>query len=93
MADKKEVGELAGLYDLRISFGTGLPYSESVARAIRDCFNRNKGKLDKKLMDKTIKALSKNHPKYTKVWKEFKKTFEIEVHNGQYVNPFCIDNY
>jgi len=82
--------ELAKLYDLRVGFGTGLPMSEAIARAIRDCFLRHGGKLSKALLDETIKAVGKNTPQYKTVWKDYKKSFEIQTKNGQYINPYSI---
>ena len=84
-------GEISGYYDLRIGLGTRLSSKEAIARAIRDCFLRNKGKLDKAMMDKTIKAVGKNTPQYITGWKDFKKTFEIKTKDEQYINPFQID--
>jgi hypothetical protein len=78
------------LYDLRIPFGSNVGTAELIARAIRDCFYRHEGNLDKKLMDKTIKAVGKNHPLYKAVWKDFKKTFEIKANDGVYINPFIL---
>lgn len=83
--------EIANLYDLRIPFSSDVSGSERISRAIRDCFNRHKGKLSKKLMDDTIKAVGKNTPMYKKVWKEFKETFEIKTKGGEYINPYYID--
>lgn len=82
-------GEISGYYDLRIGI-TGVPRKERIYRAIRDCFNRNEGKLDKEMMDKTVKAVGKNSPDYITCWREFKKTFEIKVKDKQYINPFYI---
>ena len=81
--------KLTGLYDLRIPFST-LDKGELIARAIRDCFVRNNGELNKELMDMTIEAVGKSNPQYKAVWKDFKKTFEIEVKDGVYINPFFI---
>lgn len=86
-----QVAEIAGLYDLRLPFGSGVSLNEGIARAIRDCFLRHDGKLNKSLMDETIKAVGKNNPAYKAVWKDFKETFEIKAKNGLYVNPFHID--
>jgi len=83
--------EIANLYDLRIPFSSEVAGEERIARAIRDCFNRHKGKLKKGLMDETIKAVGKNTPMYKKVWADFKGTFEIKTKGGEYINPFCID--
>jgi hypothetical protein len=85
---KKEIGEISGMYDLRIRLGTRLGWSEAISRAIRDCFLRNAGKLNKEVMDMTLKAVGKNNPKYKSVWREFKRIFEIRIVDGQYVNPF-----
>jgi hypothetical protein len=82
--------EIANLYDLRIPFSSEVSGEERIARAIRDCFNRHKGKLKKGLMDETIKAVGKNTPMYKKVWADFKGTFEIKTKGGEYINPFCI---
>ena len=81
---------ISGLYDLRIPFGSGLSMNEAISRAIRDCFLRHNGKLNKKSMDETIKAVGKNTPEYKKAWKEFKATFEIKAKGGKYINPFHI---
>lgn len=83
--------EISGLYDLRIHFSSTLPISERIARAIRDCFNRHKGSLNKELLDKTIKTVGEKNPEYKKVWIDFKKTFDIKTKNGKYINPFYID--
>jgi len=83
--------ELANLYDLRIPFSSEISGEERIARAIRDCFNRHNGKLNKALMDETIKVVGKNTPAYKKVWADFKKTFEIKTKVGEYVNPFYIE--
>ena len=83
--------EIANLYDLRIGFSSEVSGEERIARAIRDCFHRHKGKLSKVLMDKTIEAVGKNTPEYKKVWKDFKKTFEIKTKNGEYINPYYIN--
>jgi hypothetical protein len=83
--------EIANLYDLRIGFSSEVTGEERIARAIRDCFNRHKGKLSKALMDETIKAVGKNTPEYKKVWKNFKETFEIKTKGGEYINPYYID--
>lgn len=85
----EQQGELSGYYDLRIGMD-GVPRKERIMRAIRDCFFRNEGKLNKELMDKTIKAVGKNSPDYIKHWREFKKTFEIKTKNGEYINPYFI---
>ena len=86
--------ELAHLYDLRIHFG-GVTIEERISRAIRDCFNRHKGKLSKALMDETIKVVGRHTPQYKKMWKEFKVTFEIKFEiktkGGEYINPYYID--
>lgn len=89
--DMDNAGEISGYYDLRVQFGTGLNWKEAIARVIRDCFLRNNGKLDKAMMDKTIKAVGKNTPQYISGWKDFKKTFEIKVKDGQYINPFIAE--
>lgn len=81
--------ELAGLYDLRIPL-SNIGMSEAISRAIRDCFLRNKGKLDVSLMDKTIKAVGKRTPLYKSVWKDFVETFNITTEDGNYINPYCI---
>ena len=86
----EEATEIAGLYDLRLPFGSGVSLNEGIARAIRDCFFRHDGKISKALMDETIKAVGKNNPAYKTVWKDFKETFEIKAKNGLYVNPFHI---
>lgn len=83
--------EIAMLYDLRIPFSSEVSGEERIARAIRDCFNRHKGKLKKGLMDETIKAVGRNTPLYKKVWKEFKTTFEIKTKGGEYINPFYVE--
>ena len=82
--------EASSLYDLRIPFGSGLSLDETISRAIRDCFIRHNGSLDKLLMDKTIKAVGKNTPQYKISWREFKKSFEIKIKDGLYVNPYFI---
>ena len=82
--------ELANLYDLRISFSSEVSGEERIARAIRDCFFRHNGKINKALMDETIKAVGKNTPEYKAVWADFKKTFEIKTKSGSYINPFHI---
>lgn len=81
--------EISGYYDLRIPLG-GVSLKDKIAVAIRDCFHRNKGKLDKGVMDKTIKAVGERTPQYKTVWKDFKKTFNIEEKEGNYVNPYYI---
>jgi hypothetical protein len=83
--------EIANLYDLRIPFSSELSGEERISRAIRDCFNRHKGKLKKSLMDETIKAVGKNTPLYKKVWADFRKTFDIKAAGGEYINPYFID--
>jgi len=87
----EQATEIAGLYDLRLPFGSGVSINEGISRAIRDCFLRHNGKLNKPLMDETIKAVGKNTPAYKKVWTDFKKTFEIKTKVGDYINPFHID--
>lgn len=87
----ESVTELANLYDLRITFLYNLSLEEKIAREIRDCFNRHKGKLKKALMDETIKAVGARTPEYKKVWKDFKKTFEIKTKGGEYINPFYVE--
>jgi hypothetical protein len=87
----EQATEIAGLYDLRLPFSSGVSLNEGIARAIRDCFFRHNGKLNKALMDETIKAVGKNTPAYKKVWADFKKTFEIKTKVGEYVNPFYIE--
>ena len=84
----EQATEIAGLYDLRIPFGSGLSLNEQISRTIRDCFLRHNGKLNKPLMDETIKAVA---PAYKKMWTDFKKTFEIKTKVGEYINPFHID--
>jgi hypothetical protein len=84
----EQATEIAGLYDLRIPFGSGLSLNEQISRAIRDCFFRHNGKLNKSLMDETIKAVGKNTPAYKKMWVDYKKTFEIKTKVGEYINPF-----
>jgi hypothetical protein len=83
--------EIANLYDLRIPFNSEISGEERISRAIRDCFNRHKGKLKKGLMDETIKAVGKNTPLYKKVWADFKDTFDIKAAGGEYINPYYID--
>jgi hypothetical protein len=83
--------EIANLYDLRIPFSSDVSGEERISRAIRDCFNRHKGKLKKTLMDETITAVGKNTPMYKKVWVDFKKTFEIKTKGGEYINPYYVD--
>ena len=82
-------GELNGLYDLRVGLGNE-SMDEKISRAIRDLFHRQNGELDKKVMDKTISALSKHTPHYAKAWKSYQETFEIKEENGKYVNPFSM---
>lgn len=82
--------EIVGLYDLRIPFSS-LPIKEAIARAIRDCFLRHNGQLNKVIMDETIKAVGERTPEYKAVWKDYKKTFEIKIKAGKYINPFVID--
>lgn len=86
----EQATEIAGLYDLRLPFGSGVSINEGIARAIRDCFFRHDGKINKNLMDETIKAVGKNTPQYKSVWKDFKETFEIKAKGGLYINPFHI---
>lgn len=87
----EDSNEIQGLYDLRLPLGAGVSMDEAIARAIRDCFNRHKGQLNKKVMDATIVALSKHTPDYKKVWTDFKKTFEVEVKDAKYINPYYVD--
>ena len=84
--------KLTGLYDLRIPLSNpaGIDRAELIARAIRDCFYRHEGNLDKKLMDKTIKAVGEHNPDYKAIWKDFKGTFSIVVKNGCYHNPYTL---
>lgn len=88
MSETKRIEE-SGYYDLRIPLGGG-SLKDKIAVAIRDCFHRNSGKLDKTIMDNTIKAVGKRTPQYKTEWKDFKKTFNIEVQEGKYVNPYFI---
>jgi len=89
--ENKPKGEISGLYDLRIGFSDNVPRRERIMRAIRDCFNRNEGELDKELMDKTIEAVGKNNPDYIACWDDFKETFEIKItKENTYLNPFYI---
>lgn len=87
----EESGEIKGLYDLRVRFGTGLSMYDAAMTAIRDCFNRHKGQLNKKTMDETIDAISKNTPEYKKAWVNFQKTFEVNCKDGKYINPFYFE--
>ena len=82
--------KITGLYDLRIPLTSCLSLDETISRAIRDCFIRHNGSLDKLLMDKTIKAVGKRTPQYKVSWREFKKIFDVKVKNGLYVNPYFI---
>jgi hypothetical protein len=86
----QQVTEIAGLYDLRIPFGLGVSINEGISRAIRDCFYRHNGKLNKALLDATIKAVGKHTPEYKIAWKDFKETFEVKTKVGEYINPFHI---
>jgi hypothetical protein len=86
----EQVTEIAGLYDLRLPFSSNITLKEGIARAIRDCFFRHNGKINKALMDETIKAVGKNTPEYKAVWADFKKTFEIKTKSGSYINTFHI---
>ena len=79
-----------GLYDLRIPLGSRLSLDEIISRAIRDCFIRHNGKLNKKLMDETIQAVGKRTPQYITTWKDFKENFEIIENKEFYVNPYFI---
>lgn len=86
----EQATEIAGLYDLRIPFGLGVSINEGISRAIRDCFFRHNGKLNKSLMDETIKAVGKHTPGYKIAWNDFIETFEIKTKVGEYINPFHI---
>ena len=86
----EQATEIAGLYDLRIPFGLGVSINEGILRAIRDCFFRHNGKLNKSLMDETIKAVGKHTPEYKIAWNDFIETFEIKTKVGEYINPFQI---
>ena len=86
----EQATEIAGLYDLRLPFGSGVSLNEGISRAIRDCFFRHNGKLNKSLMDETIEAVGKHTPEYKMAWNDFKETFEIKTKVGEYVNPFHI---
>ena len=86
----EQATEIAGLYDLRIPFGLGVSINEGISRAIRDCFFRHNGKLNKSLMDATIKAVGKHTPEYKIAWNDFIETFEIKTKVGDYINPFHI---
>ena len=86
----EQATEIAGLYDLRIPFGLGVSINEGISRAIRDCFFRHNGKLNKSLMDETIKAVGKHTAEYKIAWNDFIETFEIKTKVGDYINPFHI---
>lgn len=86
----EQATEIAGLYDLRIPFSSNLSLNEGISRAIRDCFFRHNGKLNKSLMDATIKAVGKHTPEYKIAWNDFIETFEIKTKVGEYINPFQI---
>ncbi len=86
----EQATEIAGLYDLRLPFGSGVSLNECISRAIRDCFFRHNGKLNKSLMDETIKAVGKHTPEYKIAWNDFIETFEIKTKVGEYINPFQI---
>lgn len=86
-------GILGEYYDLRIPIGSG-EKSEAISRVINSAFYNNKGKLDKERMDKTIKALAKKNDKaWMKEWNDYKKTMEVEVDNGKYINPFTVHHF
>jgi hypothetical protein len=86
----EQATEIAGLYDLRLPFGSGVSINEGISRAIRDCFFRHNGKLNKALLDATIKAIGKHTPEYKIAWKDFKETFEVKTKVSEYINPFHI---
>jgi len=79
-----------GLYDLRIPLGSRLSLDEIISRAIRDCFIRHNGILNKNLMDETIQALGKRTPQYIATWESFKEIFEIKENKLFYLNPYFI---
>ena len=86
----EQATEITGLYDLRLPFGSGVSINEGISRAIRDCFLRHNGKLNKALLDATINAVAKHTPEYKTGWNDFIETFEIKTKVGEYINPFHI---
>lgn len=81
-------GEIGDYYDLRLPLGEKVGISESISRRIRDLFVRKEGKVNKRIMDNTISAMSERTPQYANAWKNFKKTFDIEEVDGNYINPY-----
>lgn len=81
-------GEIGDYYDLRLPLGEKVGINESISRRIRDLFVRKEGKLNKIIMDNTISAMSERTPQYANAWKNFKKTFDIEEIDGNYINPY-----
>lgn len=88
--ESKTFEDAHGVYDLRVPFGGGLGLDEAISRAIRDCFLRNDGIIDKKKMDETIKGFGKKTPQYKSTWKEFKETFSIQEVDENYINQYAI---
>lgn len=74
------------IYHFTVAFGT------PVINAIRDLFLKHEGKLDKNIWDNTLSVQKTLNPKFynilNKEWLSFKKTMEVEVEDGKYVNPF-----
>ena len=61
-----------------------VPMEYAQANVIRDIFLENKGRVDKKKWDDTIKK----NLGWKKEWQDFKKGMEVEVKDGKYVNPY-----
>jgi hypothetical protein len=61
-----------------------VPIEDAKANVIRDIFLENKGRVDKKKWDYTIK----NNAGWKKDWEDFKESMEVEVKDGKYVNPY-----
>ena len=74
------------IYDLRISLGKygKLSQEDAKSNVIRDVFLDNQGIINKEKWDKTIKE----QPKWKEEWQDFKEFSEIEIQNGNYINPY-----